>query len=199
MFQSRDGSVSTLMADVAGNGPSAAAPVSDVRWLVRQHLTRGARPGEVLAAANEWLVGQDLHTQLVTALCVRIDVGSGVTDIASAGHLGPFLKRSSGNAESLTPGPALPLGILAREVYPETTLILEPEDVLVLVTDGVTDRFATPDDPLGERGTVKKLARSSRSIAQICDALLGPDATPGVDHTVVVLQMPPARPRSKNL
>ena len=49
IIQHRDGHVSTLLADVCGNGPSVAVPVSRLRWLVRQHLACGEAPGAVLA------------------------------------------------------------------------------------------------------------------------------------------------------
>lgn len=199
LFQNRDGTVAAVMADVAGNGPLAALPVSDARWVLRQHLARGAAPGEVLAAVNDWLAGQNIHERLMTALCVRIDVRSGHAEIASAGHLGPFVRRASGRAESVTLVPALPLGILPGERYQASTVELHPEDTLVMVTDGISDRLATADDPLGEQGLLRQLTRSSPSVTQICDTLLGPDvARGGVDTTVVVLQMPPRsrRPRA---
>jgi sigma-B regulation protein RsbU (phosphoserine phosphatase) len=192
VFQHGDGSVSTVMADVAGNGPSAAAPVSDVRWVMRQHLARRDSPGDVLAAVNEWLVNQRVHDRLVTAICVRIDAPGLRASVACAGHLGPFVKRSSGSAESVTPAPALALGILPGEVYHEITLALDPEDAIVLVTDGITDRLAGPDDPLGEKGLLRRLAGAPQSAAQICEMLLGADAAHELDATVVVLQVPPS-------
>jgi serine phosphatase RsbU (regulator of sigma subunit) len=190
VFQHRDGPVTTVMCDVAGNGPSAAVPVSDVRWVLRQHLARGEGPGAVLAAVNEWLIGQNIHQRLVTALCVRIDVAAGYAEIASAGHLGPFLKAASGRSQIVAPAPALALGILPGEIYQPIAVKLRPDDALVLATDGITDRLATGDDPLGERGLVRQLERAPLSATHICDALLGLDAAHGLDATVVVLQMP---------
>jgi len=80
--------------------------VSDLRWAFRQRLARGEAPGEVLGAVNDWLIGQSVHELLVTALCIRIDVPTGMAEIASAGHLGPFVKRWTGGAEAVTPAPA---------------------------------------------------------------------------------------------
>ena len=127
---------------------------------------------------NEWLVGQSVPDWFVTALCARIDVRTGRTEIAGAGHLGPFIKRADGAAEHVTLPPALALGMLPGEVYHAIPLELEPEDALVLVTDGITDRLATPADPLGDRALVRLLGcasrATSRTIEQLCDGLLGP-------------------------
>jgi serine phosphatase RsbU (regulator of sigma subunit) len=185
------------MADVAGNGPSAAAHVSQVRWGFRQQLARGAPPGQVLAVTNDWLASLLIPDWFVTALCARIDVRTGRTEIAGAGHLGPFLKRASGTAEHLTLPPALALGIFPGEVYAPITVDLLPDDALVLVTDGITDRLATPADPLGDRALVRLLTGSPRAtplgIEQICEVLLGPQPARGIDATVVALQIPPGR------
>ena len=196
VFQHREGPVSTVMADVAGNGPAAAVPVSDLRWMFRQHLARGESPGQVLASVNEWLIGQNVPERLVTALCIRIDVTTGLAEIASAGHLGPFAKRCSGQVEILSPPPALPLGILMGEVYHQITTQLAVEDALVLATDGITDRLATREDPLGEQGLLLRLATTPQSAPHICDELLGAPGSHEHDATVVVVQMPARQRRA---
>jgi two-component system, chemotaxis family, sensor kinase Cph1 len=196
VFQHREGPVTTVMADVAGNGPRAAVPVSDLRWAFRQRLARGEAPGEVLGAVNDWLIGQSVHELLVTALCIRIDVQTGVAEIASAGHLGPFVKRWSGAAEAVTPAPALPLGILLGENYGQISTVLSLQDALVLATDGITDRLATADDPLGERGLLDHLGTVPASAPHICDALLALGDSHDQDATVVVVQMPARQRKS---
>src|SRR5579871_4411186 len=45
VIQQRDGRVTVVMADVCGNGPSAAAPVSSLRWILRQTIARGGAGG----------------------------------------------------------------------------------------------------------------------------------------------------------
>jgi chemotaxis family two-component system sensor kinase Cph1 len=196
VFQHRDGPVTTVMADVAGNGPRAAVPVSDLRWAFRQRLARGEAPGEVLGAVNDWLIGQTVHELLVTALCIRIDVTTGMAEIASAGHLGPFVKRWTGEAEAVTPAPALPLGILTGETYSQINTVLSLQDALVLATDGITDRLATADDPLGEQGLIQHLGNVPASARHICDALLALGAGTDQDATVVVVQMPARQRKS---
>lgn len=197
VFQHREGPVTTVMADVAGNGPRAAVPVSDLRWAFRQRLARGEAPGEVLAAVNDWLIGQSVHELLVTALCIRVDVQTGLAEIASAGHLGPFVKRWTGAAEAVTPAPALPLGILTGETYSQISTVLSLQDALVLATDGITDRLATVDDPLGEKGLLEQLGAVPPSGRHICEALLALGAGTEQDATVVVVQMPASARRRR--
>ncbi len=190
VVQHRDGRVTAVMADVCGNGPSAAAPVANLRWILRQGLARGEAPGALLTTLNDWLTAQSEQERFVTALCVRIDTLRGTVEVASAGHLGPFVKRASGIAEDLGRTVGLVLGILPGEVYGETTVDLSPEDTLVLVTDGITDRLATVEDPLGQAGLLSRLTGAHRGAEGICEALLGSAARNDEDATVIVMQLP---------
>jgi serine phosphatase RsbU (regulator of sigma subunit) len=190
VIQQRDGRVTVVLADVCGNGPSAAAPVSSLRWILRQTIARGEAPGTVLAELNDWLVAQRIDDRFVTALCVRIDAVTGRAELASAGHLGPFVKRAAGDAEALPYTVGLALGILPAQTYQETSVALEPEDALVLVTDGITDRLATASDQLGEQALLERLARTRHGSESICGALLGSDARATEDATVLVMQLP---------
>jgi serine phosphatase RsbU (regulator of sigma subunit) len=189
VFQHRDGRVSAVMADVCGRGPSAAVVVAAVRPLLRRCLARGDAPGRVLTVLNEW-ISRHVRDSFVTALAVRIDVGDGRTEIASAGHLGPFVRRRSGAAHALTMAGSVPLGMLAGQRYGEMVLRLQPDDALVLATDGITDPLATHTDLLGERGLLRRLARAPHDGPDICQALLADDAPVRDDATVVVLQLP---------
>src|SRR5215831_4670230 len=71
VIQLRDGRVTVVLVDVCGNGPSAAAPVGNLRWVLRQAIARGEAPGAVLAALNESMV-QRLDDRFATAVCARI-------------------------------------------------------------------------------------------------------------------------------
>jgi chemotaxis family two-component system sensor kinase Cph1 len=190
VIQVRDGRVAVVLVDVCGNGPSAAAPVGNLRWALRQAIARGGAPGAVLATLNESMVAERLDDRFATAVCARIDSLTGRVEIASAGHLGPFVRRASGGAEDVAATAGLALGILPGQLYPEISLDLAPEDVLVLVTDGITDRLASDDDRLGVRALRERLGRARLGAESICGALLGAEARATEDATVLVVEMP---------
>ncbi len=190
VIQLRDGRVTVVLCDVCGNGPSAAAPVGNLRWVLRQAIARGEAPGAVLATLNECMVAQRNDDRFATAVCARVDAVTGRVEIASAGHLGPFVRRATGGAEDLASATGLALGILPGQLYPETSVELAPEDALVLVTDGITDRLASDNDRLGERALCERLSCAGRGAESICGALLGAKPRATEDATVLVLEMP---------
>jgi serine phosphatase RsbU (regulator of sigma subunit) len=190
IIQHREGHVSVLVADVCGNGPSAAVPVSRLRWLLRQQLARGEQPRGVLSVLNDAIVATDEPDLFVTAVCAQIDPVSGAVTVASAGHLGPFIKRARGDAQEMVTAAGPALGIMSDQIYAETRVELEPEDAIVLVTDGITDPLGTASSPLGQAGLLHELARARPSAESICAALLRVTAPTEHDATVVVLQLP---------
>lgn len=190
VVQGRDGWVSMVMADVSGNGPIAAVSVSSLRWVIRQELTRGQAPGVVLERLNDWMVAHTTHERFATALCVRVDPQLGRVEIASAGHLGPFIKRAAGTTEEVPLPTGIGLGILAGEGYEVTVVTLEPEDLMVMVTDGISDRFATEGDLLGASAVRRQLARIRHGLEPVCAAMLAPIAQVTRDETVIVLEVP---------
>jgi serine phosphatase RsbU (regulator of sigma subunit) len=194
VFEHGDGRVSMVVADVCGNGAAAARVAAGVRPFLHRSLARGESPGRVLAALNEGLVREGLPEGLddrfVTAVAVRVDVCTGRAEIACAGHLGPFLRRPSGRVLAIDGAFGVPLGMVQGEAYDEITIPLEPEDALVLVTDGVTDPLGTEADPLGADGLLRRLELTEHEAAEICEALVADGQPTRDDATVLVLQLP---------
>jgi hypothetical protein len=183
------GCVSIVLADVCGNGPAAAAFVPELRDVARAALARGRSPGVVLAALNHWLAsGERAPDQFATALALRIDPRSGRMDIASAGHLGPFVKSPCGAVHGLLLAGGVALGIWPGQCYAEIAVRLAPGDGLILVTDGVTDALASADDTLGQLGLIDRLRRATPGDGNAICATLLRHAQAGEDATVIVLE-----------
>jgi serine phosphatase RsbU (regulator of sigma subunit) len=192
VFEHADGRVSTVVADVCGNGAAAAKVAARIRPLLHLNLIRGESPARVLAALNDALMNEGLGERFVTAVAVRVDVRAGVAEIACAGHLGPFMLPASGDdARMVCRASGVPLGLVAGEVYEEISVRLDPDDALVLVTDGVTDPLSSKGDPLGEAAFSRRLENVPRRSVGICEAVLsGPPRRD--DATVLVMQLPRA-------
>jgi sigma-B regulation protein RsbU (phosphoserine phosphatase) len=190
VFEHADGRVSTVVADVCGNGAAAAKVAARIRPFLHHSLARGESPGRVLAVLNEGLIHEGLAERFVTAVAVRVDVRTGIGEIACAGHLGPFVLRASGRVQMVCRASGVPLGLVAGEHYEEIGVRLGSEDALVLVTDGITDPLSTEGDPLGEAAFARRLEKAPRISIGICEALLLDGAPTRDDATVLVLQLP---------
>ncbi|HEY0706318.1 MAG TPA: SpoIIE family protein phosphatase [Polyangia bacterium] len=136
------GRFSFVVGDVAGKGVSAALIMARVSNEVRRFARTGRRPSRVLGGVNRWLDNQGLSDRFVTATAVQLDLTTGTWLAASAGHPPALLFRRSGEVISLAPGggPGLGFGGLARWQCEDHAVAVEDDDLLLIVTDGVTDR-----------------------------------------------------------
>ena len=159
-----------LIGDVAGQGAEAAARTSLARFTLR---TAGELTGDVSAAVarlNDTLRGQaglPLCTVVFAALQERED-GTAVVTMASAGHPPPLLVRG----REVTPvgDPGTIAGAFDGERWPSADVTLEPGDLLVLYTDGVTDAMGE-DDRYGERRLRDALGRLQGGVQERLAAL----------------------------
>jgi len=76
---------------------------------------------------------------LLAALGVILDLGSGKVDYASAGHDSPFVLGGSTGLRQLVTEGGPPLGAVDEFRYPVDHDRVEPGEVLLLFTDGVTE------------------------------------------------------------
>jgi serine phosphatase RsbU (regulator of sigma subunit) len=189
MVDHGDGKVTALIADVSGNGPAAASLGQRVRREMRRRALSGASPSSVLGGTNTWLERQDLCDRFVCSTAVRIDPRAGEAVVASAGHFMPLVKLRPGHAAILEGPAGPPLGVLADQIYPSTAFRLSAGDVLILVTDGISDVLAGPLDSLGQRGLTQLVARGPLDLDELCQVVFETtSAAMGADAMVVALR-----------
>lgn len=142
-----NGKVSVAIGDVSGNGVSAALVMSRVASDIERALRSGSSPSMVLRDVNDGL--SDLESErFVTASCIRLDTRSRKVTVANAGHLPLIVRRANGHAFTCGNASGMPLGMLPCD-YEEEELVLEPRDILLLITDGLVDAL---DHPTGRNG-----------------------------------------------
>src|SRR6185312_1651556 len=93
------------------------------------------RPGAILARLDDALREQPTLS-LCTALCVAIHTDHVV--VSSAGHPAPIVVRLDGRIREIGGGGPI-LGLSAGANWPERTVMVSPDETVLLYTDGVTD------------------------------------------------------------
>jgi sigma-B regulation protein RsbU (phosphoserine phosphatase) len=129
-----------VIGDVCGHGAEAAAVTALTRHATRAIARLVSRPADVLRMVNEELRTSD-HDRFCTALYGRLDpfAGGMRMTLACGGHPPPLVRRAGGEIEALRAhGPLL--GVFPAAEYPEIAIDLQPEDTLLLYTDGLIER-----------------------------------------------------------
>ncbi|MFC5825544.1 SpoIIE family protein phosphatase [Nonomuraea insulae] len=130
------------LGDVCGSGPEAAAVTGlarhAVRLLAKEHYT----VADIFDRLNHALLEEGEEGRFLSLLCgelTPLPQGGALCTIASAGHPPPLLLRADGEVEAMA-SPQLLLGIETGARFYVETFELAPEEVLLCVTDGVTER-----------------------------------------------------------
>jgi serine phosphatase RsbU (regulator of sigma subunit) len=141
--------IRVIMGDVRGKGLGAVELATDVLGMFREQAHDACTLAELATRLDAGLGrGLGRHEEFVTALLVEIDPESGRTSIFNCGHPPPLLipaARDDAATRRVTllevPAPAPPLGLLALGDCSGAQLIhaLQPDDQLLLYTDGVTE------------------------------------------------------------
>lgn len=170
-FMIDDDRLGFAIGDVSGKGVSAALFMSVSRTVLRTIAFDGTPPGEALTRVNEILVRENSEGMFVTLFYATLDLRTGDAEFSSAGHDDVHLLRVSISTEQLSyMGPAI--GLIEGIEYPTGKRRLDPGDVMLLVTDGITEAFGTKGQQFGSDRLKAVLATdASRSAQGVVEAI----------------------------
>ncbi len=84
----------------------------------------------------------------MTAFFGLLEPSSGKLRYVSAGHNPALLRRADGTVEKLE-STGVPMGMFPNATWRETSLELEPQDLLCVYTDGVTEALNADEEEFG--------------------------------------------------
>jgi sigma-B regulation protein RsbU (phosphoserine phosphatase) len=114
-------------------------------------------PGNAVGILNRSLTERCPLGKFITFFYALLDPVTGALEYSNAGHNYPLLLRSDGRVETLT-GSGLVMGIFPAVHYEIKKTTLEPGDLLVLYSDGVTEATNSAEVEFGEKGLAEFLA-----------------------------------------
>ena len=138
-----EGNLCVVIGDVAGKGVPAALLMAMTHSMVRSSLQQSENnlndlPRKV-QSVNDSLARENLNGKFVTALIYILDLKAMKIHFLSAGHTPLYIFRTrDNNFETYNEG-GLPFGILEHEQYQHAVVDINPGDILVTYTDGVTE------------------------------------------------------------
>jgi len=141
-----------MIADVAGKGLGAALVTALLQGTFSA-LTLGQEPARVMTHFNHFMCSRSELGRPSTLFFGILD-GDGELEYANAGHPPPFLIRA-GRVQRVFPAESCPLGMFEETQFKTSFSKLEPDDTLVLFTDGITDALS----PKPERFEIDRLER----------------------------------------
>ncbi len=139
-----------LIADVSGKGLGAALLTTMLQGAL-SGMSLGANPASAFTHINRFLCEHSEVGRYATVFFGILDC-AGRLEYINAGHPSPFLLRN-GTAEAPLSPSCFPVGLIPEAEYSSSVLQLEPNDTLVLFSDGVTEAM----DPEEKEFSVPRL------------------------------------------
>ncbi len=142
-----------VLGDVSGKGTGAALIMTILRAAVRDHWL----DDDLIVALREMnnLVTQNVPAnKYVTFFLGRLELATGQLEYVNAGHNAPILSRGSGAVERLQTG-GMVLGLFEDVSYERGWTHLDPQDRLIVFTDGFSETWNSKGEELGEEGLTR--------------------------------------------
>uniref|UniRef100_UPI0028E59A90 PP2C family protein-serine/threonine phosphatase n=1 Tax=uncultured Cellulomonas sp. TaxID=189682 RepID=UPI0028E59A90 len=136
-----DDVLAVAVGDVVGRGLHAATAMGQLRSAVRAIAAPGLGPAALLTRLDTFVRRAGVGF-MATLAYAEVDLRTGVVRYACAGHLPPLRLGADGSHEFLWHGRSTPLGVGTGRTEASTTL--DPQDLLLLYTDGLVERRDRP-------------------------------------------------------
>jgi sigma-B regulation protein RsbU (phosphoserine phosphatase) len=167
------GRMGLVVADVADKGVPAALFMALSRTLVRTMAIDGRAPALAIARANDLILADARSDLFVTLFYAILQPQAGEVVYVNAGHMPPLLVRAGEGTTTELRTPGMALGVLDSFEFEEHRVTLDPGDILVLYTDGVTEASNPRREMFGRDQLAHTLSAhrdlSAPDLAQIVD------------------------------
>src|SRR6266850_588615 len=165
-----DERLGVVLGDVAGKGLGAALLTAKLQATLRALVPGCPSLSELGGQMNEVVHKDGIDNRFVTLFYLELRAASGRLRYLNAGHNPPFVLREK-TTQSL-PASAIPLGMMAGTAYTEGELTLEPGDLLVIYSDGLTEARNSQDEEFGADRLQAMLPRLRGLTAEECVRLI---------------------------
>ncbi len=165
----RDGSVGFAVGDVSGKGPAAALLTAKIQGLFSAQSDDGS-PAQVIRTVNRGLTRRAVEAKYATVFHAVLSQ-TGVLTYCNAGHNPPVIFGASG-LRRLQSG-SVPVGFFESAPYDDATERLDPGDVVVVYSDGVTEALDIDGQEFGEERLIDLLQRNhTEEAAALLDRII---------------------------
>ena len=139
-----DGKIYATIADVCGKGVGPALLMASLQASFHAWADEGVPVAEMTGRLSEAISRRTGPDRFITFFLLLLDPPTGEIEYTNAGHNPGLLLRGDGSIQELG-SHGLPLALFPGKPYGSAKLTLQPKDLLLLYTDGVTEA----NDPAG--------------------------------------------------
>jgi len=190
-----DQRIGIVIADASGKGMPAALMIAQIQAIIHSEVNNGNRISTMFNNMNQLIAEATSPEKYVTIFYGELDVTCGELAYCNGGHNYPVLARADGKVELLKTGGPL-VGALPHMEYTSTSIRLNPDDILFMFTDGLSEAMDKDEHEFGEE-RIREMVSTNRSNSaqEIMDCILNdvrmydPTYPPRDDTTIISLKL----------
>ncbi len=130
-----------VIGDVAGKGAPGALMMAVSKTLIKSRAADDNEPASILTHVNDELSQDNKSSMFVTVFLGIINVKTGELVYTNAGHNPPYIRRGDGSLQKVDAFHGPVIGAMPGLPYDQDRATLQPDDAILLYTDGVTEAF----------------------------------------------------------
>ena len=146
-----DGRVILALGDVAGKGSPAALLMALLLAVLRTLVDERLEPKPLIERLNAQILRHSPSTRFITLFYAVYTPATGSLSYVNAGQNPPLIRRRNGRYERLT-ATGVALGMFDRAAYDTLETRIEPGEMLIMYSDGITEAEDPGGQPLEESG-----------------------------------------------
>ena len=150
IIKPNDNRMLSILGDVAGKGIPAALYAAHIQSMFESLSERSASPAGIMTELNKLISRRLREGDFITAVIAFFESDQNALTIARAGHNWPLYYNAKTQAISSLNPPGVCLGLDTEigfsECLREKTLPVNPGDVLLLYSDGITEAMNSEEN-----------------------------------------------------
>lgn len=183
-----------VVADVSGKGVSASLLMASLRAALQSEIHPLYALEKMATKLNDFVHRSSASNSFITFFFCELNRDNGDLVYINAGHNPPFILKKKGEIQRLESS-GLCLGMFPSSTYKIDKVTLEPGDLVLMFTDGITESRSKKNEEFTEERLIDLVKKHSKLSAEkvvekIHDALnaFTKGADPMDDMTVVAIK-----------
>jgi serine phosphatase RsbU (regulator of sigma subunit) len=194
-FFNGQGKLCFLIGDVSGKGVPAALFMTIAKILLKSEALRNLTPDEILYNVNNIICPDNETSMFVTILCAILDTQTGELLVCNAGHNPPLIHDGGKDFKYMHLPRNFVLGPMEDTKFTPHSMVLKPNDILFMYTDGVTEAMNKKGQLFSEERLERILCNlRNKSVTEIIHGVkeevekFSKGAQPSDDITMIALK-----------
>jgi sigma-B regulation protein RsbU (phosphoserine phosphatase) len=147
-----------VVADVEGKGVGSAMVMANLQATLHALLAHLHSLERLVESLNDMILADTRGQKYMTMFVGLLDQPHRTLHYVNAGHVPPAVVRANGDVDYLREG-GMVVGLFPNQHFDRGHVRLEPGDIVVACTDGITEAMDRDDEEFGQERLVQLVAK----------------------------------------